>query len=86
MTGHQVEMIAAWQAGEIERSRRLAKPIQRLSDVIFAPPVGQYRARLKECLVMLGVLERAHVRLPLLPLDDSERSLLSEALVEVGLL
>ena len=49
-------------------------------------PVGDYRVRLKECLRILGVLESAHVRRPLLPLGDAERSPLADVLTEVGLL
>jgi dihydrodipicolinate synthase/N-acetylneuraminate lyase len=42
--------------------------------------------RLKECLRILGVLEAAHVRRPLLPLGDAERAHLADVLTEVGLL
>jgi dihydrodipicolinate synthase/N-acetylneuraminate lyase len=59
--------------------------VQRLADVVFAAPVANYRARLKECLRMLGVLEDASVRPPLRPLDDGERARLEATLVEVGL-
>jgi dihydrodipicolinate synthase/N-acetylneuraminate lyase len=48
--------------------------------------VANYRARLKEALVMLGVIEHAYVRPPLLPISDQERALLSQTLEEVGLL
>ena len=47
----------------------LGRRVQRLADVVFAAPVGDYRVRLKECLRILGVLEAAHVRRPLLPVD-----------------
>ena len=53
---------------------------------MFAAPVGDYRVRLKECLRILGVLERTHVRLPLQPIRDEERAFLAEVLAEVGLL
>ena len=53
--------------------------------MVFAAPVGDYRVRLKECLRILGVLEAAHVRRPLLPLDDTERAFLTGVLTEVGL-
>ena len=49
-------------------------------------PVGDYRVRLKECLRILGVLENAHVRKPLLPISDQERAFLAQVLTEVGLL
>jgi 4-hydroxy-tetrahydrodipicolinate synthase len=86
MTREQVEMIDAWTAGRIDDARALGRRIQRLADVVFARPVGDYRVRLKECLVALGVLEAAHVRRPLLGIGAEERVALSDVLVEVGLL
>ena len=73
-------------AHRIEDARALGMRIQQLADVVFAAPVGDYRVRLKECLRILGVLENAHVRLPLLPLGDPERAHLADVLTEVGLL
>jgi 4-hydroxy-tetrahydrodipicolinate synthase len=86
MTREQVDMIAAWQAGDTEAAMALGRRVQRLADVVFAAPVGDYRVRLKECLRILGVLDSAHVRRPLLPIGDDERAFLARVLVEVGLL
>jgi len=86
MTREQVDMIDAWNAGRIDDARALGRRVQRLADVVFARPVGDYRVRLKECLRILGVLEEAHVRRPLMPLGDAERAHLERVLVEVGLL
>jgi len=86
MTREQVEMIDAWKAGRIDEARALGERVQRLADVVFARPVGDYRVRLKECLVALGVLEAAHVRRPLMPISDAERAFLVEVLHEVGLM
>ncbi len=85
MTREQVEMIAAWQAGDTETAMALGRRVQRLADVVFAAPVGDYRVRLKECLRILGVLDSAHVRRPLLPISDDERAFLANVLAEVGL-
>ena len=57
-----------------------------LAHVVFSAHVGDYRVRLKECLRILGVLEAAHVRRPLLPISDAERAHLTDVLKEVGLL
>ena len=54
MTREQVRMIEAWQAGRIDEARALGVRVQRLADVVFAKPVGDYRVRLKECLRILG--------------------------------
>jgi 4-hydroxy-tetrahydrodipicolinate synthase len=86
MTREQVRMIEAWQAGRIDEARALGVRVQRLADVVFAKPVGDYRVRLKECLRILGVLESAAIRRPLMPIDDTERAFLADVLVEVGLL
>ena len=86
MTREQVDMIKAWQDGRIDEAKALGRRVQRLADVVFAAPVGNYRVRLKECLRILGVLENAHARTPLLPVDDAERAFLASVLEEVGLL
>jgi 4-hydroxy-tetrahydrodipicolinate synthase len=86
MTREQVDMIDAWNEGRIDDAMALGRRVQRLADVVFARPVGDYRVRLKECLRILGVLDAAHVRKPLLPLDDAERAHLASVLTEVGLL
>jgi 4-hydroxy-tetrahydrodipicolinate synthase len=85
MTREQVQMIDAWKSGRVEEAQALGGRIQRLADVVFAPPVGDYRMRLKEALNMLGVLDRPYVRPPLLPIDDRARALLRRTLDEVGL-
>ena len=86
MTKEQVAMIDAWNARRIDEAMALGRRVQRLADVVFARPVGDYRVRLKECLRILGVLDAAHVRLPLLGVDDAERKLLTSVLADVGLL
>jgi 4-hydroxy-tetrahydrodipicolinate synthase len=86
MVAEQVAMIRAWRAGRAEEAHRLSAGVQRLAEVVFAPPVGSYRARLKECLVLLGWLDAAHVRLPLRPVSARERASLERVLREVGLL
>jgi len=86
MTREQVDMINAWREGRIEEARSIGRRVQRLADVVFADPVGDYRVRLKECLRILGVIDAAHVRLPLLGLGADQVSHLTNVLAEVGLL
>lgn len=76
----QVAMLDALRAGQTERARELGERLQRLCDVIFAPPVSNYRARTKYALERLGVIPASHVRPPLPALTDPERTRVDEAL------
>ena len=86
MVSEQVAMIDAWRDGRIDEARDLGRRVQALADAIFAAPVANYRARLKEALAQLGVLGDTSVRPPLLPLDEDERQRVRGSLSEVGLL
>lgn len=85
-TREQVKMLKAVQRGEFNEARELGCRLQPLADVIFAPPVTDYRARTKEALKMLGVLDNTTVRPPLLPVAESEREIIRRALSAAGLL
>jgi len=85
-TREQVDMLAALRRGDDATARALGQRLQALADVVFAPPVTDYRARTKEALVMLGVLEEATVRPPLLPISAAERDALKQSLRQAGLL
>ena len=61
-TAEQVEMIACWHRGAVADARAASDRLQPLADAVFAPPVREYRRRLKELLVREGVLECAHMR------------------------
>ena len=85
-THEQVRMLKAVQRSDFNEARELGCRLQPLADVIFAPPVTDYRARTKEALKMLGILENTTVRPPLLPVSDSERDVIQRALQTAGLL
>lgn len=85
-THEQVRMLDAVRRGDISEARELGACLQPLSDAIFAPPVTDYRARTKEALKMLGILENTTVRPPLLPVSESEREVIHRALKAAGLL
>ena len=61
-TAEQVTMIADWHRGAYESARAASARLQPIADAIFAPPVADYRRRLKELLVEQGVLDAAHMR------------------------
>jgi dihydrodipicolinate synthase/N-acetylneuraminate lyase len=85
-TEMQVRMVEAWQSGQVKQAMKWGSVIQPLADVIFSSPVRNYRARTKEALVMLGVLDRAVVRPPLLGISCTEREEVRRALQVAGLL
>lgn len=83
-TRAHVEVHAAAMSGDWKTAREKGDRIQKLVDVIFAPPVRDYRARSKEVLVIQGILKHAHMRPPLLPVGAEERQALKRALEEAG--
>jgi 4-hydroxy-tetrahydrodipicolinate synthase len=81
----QVEMLNAWRSRDLDRALELGAQVQALCDAIFAPPVRNYRARLKHALLHLGLIDRAVVRPPLTQLDPAETGAVELALKEAGM-
>jgi 4-hydroxy-tetrahydrodipicolinate synthase len=82
----QIEMFRLVAAGEFDAASRINDAVvQPLADALFAPPVRNYRARIKEALHQLGVIPRATMRPPLLDLDAAERDAVTRALGSVKL-
>jgi 4-hydroxy-tetrahydrodipicolinate synthase len=80
-TAEQVDMIGRAKAGDEAGARRIeAAVVGPLAEALFARPVRNYRARIKEALRLLRVLPNAVVRPPLLPLDEGERRAVADAL------
>lgn len=83
------ELGAMWEAvdkGDLFAAREVHEKLRPLTKCFYRAPFIDMHTRMKETLVMLGVLERATVRPPLLPISDGERKSLREALVFAGLL
>jgi len=85
-TREQVMMLEAVKRRDFATGQELGDRLQPLADMIFAPPVTDYRARTKEALKMLGVIENTTVRPPLLPVSESERATIRRALERARLL
>lgn len=85
-TDLQVEMYELIIKGRQEEAKQIAERLQPLADVIFSSPVRNYRARIKEALVMQGVLKNACMRPPLPPISKEERDSVKEALKKADLL
>ena len=83
-TRRQVEMIELALEGNHAEASAIMGTLTPLANAIFAAPVRNYRARAKEALVMQGILERATVREPLLPVSEAEKARVREAMVFAG--
>ena len=78
----QVALFEAVRADDLARARALNARIYPLVQAFYAPPFLDMHNRMKEALVMLGRLERAVVRPPLMKLGEAELARLSSALEE----
>lgn len=78
----QVALFEAVQANDLARVRALNARIYPMVQAFYAPPFLDMHNRMKEALVMLGRLERAVVRPPLMKLGDAELARLRAALDE----
>lgn len=86
-TRQQVDMVRAYQAGDLARAQQLSEQLAPLIEAVFGrPPVRNYRARIKEGLVMQGIIPTATVRPPLLPVSPEEREDVRRALLSLGVL
>jgi len=82
----QIEMFRLLAERRFEEAQRINDAVvQPLADALFASPVRNYRARLKEALRLLGVIPSAHMRPPLLDLDAAENDAVRRALADVRL-
>ena len=82
----QIEMIEKHRSGDTTGARQIYEgTVQPLVSAVFASPVRDYRARTKEALVELGVLDAAHMRPPLLNLSQEERTAVRVAVANANL-
>jgi 4-hydroxy-tetrahydrodipicolinate synthase len=81
------EVFEAVRDGRHDEARRLGRErMQPLAEVMFGRPMRNSRARIKEGLRMLGLIDEVAVRPPLIGIDDRERDELRAAMVVAGLL
>jgi 4-hydroxy-tetrahydrodipicolinate synthase len=78
---HMVDLAVS---GRLAESKTIMNRLAPLERAMFAAPVRNYRARAKEALVMQGILQRATVREPLLPVSKEERQAMREAMAAAG--
>lgn len=83
-TRAQVDLFEAHRDGDTARAAHLAARLDPLFATTFAPPVRNYRARIKEGLVLQGIIPSAAVRPPLLPISSAERDAMGRALAALA--
>jgi 4-hydroxy-tetrahydrodipicolinate synthase len=82
----QAQLFRAVQDKDLAEAQRLNDRIEPLTRAFYADPFVDMHNRMKEALVLLGRLPRAHVRPPLVKIGRPEIARIAEALVEAGLL
>src|SRR5271155_2651651 len=80
----QSALFQAVKANDLAAARRLNDRIYPLAQAFYAAPALDMHNRMKECLVLLGRMERAVVRPPLVRITDAERERLRAALHAAG--
>ncbi len=81
----QVALFEAVQAKDLARAQAVNERIYPLAQAFYAPPFLDMHNRMKECLVMLGRMEKAIVRPPLMKLSEAELARLRAALDQAGI-
>jgi 4-hydroxy-tetrahydrodipicolinate synthase len=81
-----VELWKAVQAGDLVAARATNDRLYPLVRAFYRPPFINMHTRMKEALVMMGILPRSTVRAPLLPLEKAERDSIGAALQAAHLL
>ncbi len=82
----QVELFEAVQGRDLARAQAVNERIYPLAQAFYTQPFLDMHNRMKECLVLLGKLDKAVVRPPLLKLPAAEIESLRTALGAAGLL
>jgi 4-hydroxy-tetrahydrodipicolinate synthase len=81
----QVLLFEAVQAKDLARAQRVNDQLYPLQQAFYAPPFLDMHNRMKECLVLLGRLNKAVVRPPLVKLPPHEIERLRGALEAAGI-
>jgi 4-hydroxy-tetrahydrodipicolinate synthase len=82
----QVALYRAVQEKDLAAAQANNDRIYPLAQAFYAPPFLDMHNRMKECLVLLGRIDKAVMRPPLFKLGDAEIARLRIALGEAGLL
>jgi len=81
----QAQMFRAVQRNDMAEAKRLNDRIEPTARVFYADPFVDMHNRMKEALVLLGRMERAVVRPPLIKLGEAELTSLRQAIADARL-
>jgi 4-hydroxy-tetrahydrodipicolinate synthase len=80
-----VEIFDAVARGDLDEARSVAARIFPLVEVFYADPFLDGHNRMKEALAILGRIDEAHVRPPLMRISDAERERIRRVVTEAAL-
>jgi 4-hydroxy-tetrahydrodipicolinate synthase len=80
-----VALFRAVQAGDLKAAQAVNDRIVPLSQAFYAPPFLDMHNRMKEALVLLGRLDKAVVRPPLVKIGEAEIARIKRALDQAGI-
>jgi 4-hydroxy-tetrahydrodipicolinate synthase len=80
----QVALFEAVRAGQLKAAQAINDRIYPLSQAFYAAPFLDMHNRMKEALVLLGRLDKAVVRPPLMKLGNAEIARIKDALDQAG--
>jgi 4-hydroxy-tetrahydrodipicolinate synthase len=84
-TDQLIAMHRAVAAGDFLKAKEIWRRLGPLARFCWRPPIRDYRPRMKEVLVLQGLISHAAVRPPQLPVDDAERAALASLATQAGL-
>jgi 4-hydroxy-tetrahydrodipicolinate synthase len=82
----QANLFKAMQAGDLKTAQAINDRIYPLASVFYAQPWVDMHNRMKEALVLMGKMQKAAVRPPLVKIERAEIERIRKALVQAGLL
>jgi 4-hydroxy-tetrahydrodipicolinate synthase len=80
-----VELFRAVEKQDLGHARRVWDRVRPLAEACYADPFLDGHNRMKVVLELLGRIDAAHVRPPLQPVSETERTTLRDAIAEAGL-
>jgi len=85
-TDQLIAMHRAVAMSDYARAKEIWRRLGPLARFCWRPPIRDYRPRMKEVLVLQGLIRHAAVRPPQLPVEEGERAELGRLAMEAGLL